>query len=244
MILTKCHIENFGKFTDFDYEFSEGFNVVNQPNGWGKTTLSIFIKAMFFGLKVTRVNSLEENDRRLYQPVGNGKYGGYVEFIKQDVKYRLERYFGQNERGDTCKLIDLTSGRTFEEDSRKWGERLFNVNSDAFLRTLFLSQKDIDLSDNQSIADKIGNVYQEVDSDDIEVALKKLDEKSVLLKHKRGKGGLIDERKDRVILIDRAINECEEAVLGVKAIEKSIVETEKQVESIEKELFAVSALSK
>lgn len=244
MILTKCHIENFGKFTDYDCEFTEGFNVINQPNGWGKTTLSIFIKAMFFGLKSTRVTSLEENDRKLYQPAGNGKYGGYVEFLKDGVKYRLERYFGQNERLDTCKLIDLSTGNSYEESDKKWGERLFTVNSDAFLRTLFLSQKDIDLSDNQSIADKIGNVYQEVGADDIDLALKNLDEKATFLKHKRGKGGLIDEKKERALLIDRAIKECEEAVLGVKAIEQSIVENEKQVEAFEKEINAVSNLSK
>ena len=51
MKLLSCHIENFGKISNFDYIFQDGLNLINQPNGWGKTTFACFLKAMFFGME-------------------------------------------------------------------------------------------------------------------------------------------------------------------------------------------------
>ena len=53
MRLIKCHIENFGKLQNFDYEFGEGLNTIKQINGFGKTTFAHFIKAMLYGLPST-----------------------------------------------------------------------------------------------------------------------------------------------------------------------------------------------
>ena len=38
MKLIKCHIENFGKLSDFTYDFTDGCNTVCEENGWGKST--------------------------------------------------------------------------------------------------------------------------------------------------------------------------------------------------------------
>ena len=34
MELLACHIENFGKLSDFTINFSSGINVINEPNAW------------------------------------------------------------------------------------------------------------------------------------------------------------------------------------------------------------------
>ena len=47
MKIKKCYIENFGKLHEFKYEFSDGLNIINEMNGWGKSTLATFIKVMF-----------------------------------------------------------------------------------------------------------------------------------------------------------------------------------------------------
>ncbi|MDE7212615.1 MAG: AAA family ATPase, partial [Lachnospiraceae bacterium] len=51
MKFISCHIENFGKLSDFSFEFSEGTNVICEKNGWGKSTFAAFIRAMFYGLE-------------------------------------------------------------------------------------------------------------------------------------------------------------------------------------------------
>ena len=45
MKLLECHVDNFGKLSNYDYRFSEGLTVIQEPNGFGKSTLAAFIKA-------------------------------------------------------------------------------------------------------------------------------------------------------------------------------------------------------
>ena len=57
MKLISLYIENFGKFSNFKYDFDDSYNVFFQNNQWGKTTLSVFIKAMLFGLNISAYHS-------------------------------------------------------------------------------------------------------------------------------------------------------------------------------------------
>ena len=49
MRLIACHIDNFGKLSNMNINFNDGINIINQPNGWGKSTLAAFLKAMLYG---------------------------------------------------------------------------------------------------------------------------------------------------------------------------------------------------
>ena len=49
MRLLTCHIENFGKLSDFSYDFTDGYNAIVLPNGAGKSTFAAFIRVMFYG---------------------------------------------------------------------------------------------------------------------------------------------------------------------------------------------------
>lgn len=48
MKLIRCHIENFGVLSDFDFAFDDGLTIICQGNGFGKSTFAAFIKAMFY----------------------------------------------------------------------------------------------------------------------------------------------------------------------------------------------------
>ena len=106
MRIRKCYIENFGKLHEVKYEFSEGLNVINEQNGWGKSTLANFIKAMFFGLDASQKRSIEENERKKYFPWQGGNFGGNLEFEAKGKVYEIERFFGKKEKEDTFKLYD------------------------------------------------------------------------------------------------------------------------------------------
>ena len=47
MRLLTCHIENFGKLSDFSYDFTDGYNAIVLPNGAGKSTFA----ALAYGVK-------------------------------------------------------------------------------------------------------------------------------------------------------------------------------------------------
>lgn len=66
MRLIGCYIENFGVLKKARFDFDEKFTAIKQDNGYGKTTLAAFIKAMFYGLPRTRRENLLENERKKY----------------------------------------------------------------------------------------------------------------------------------------------------------------------------------
>lgn len=164
MKLLRLHIENFGTLADYDLELREGLNLLYQPNGWGKSTLAVFIKAMFYGLPTSSKRSLDENERKKYTPWQGGVYGGSMEFVCEKGAFRVERFFAAKESGDTFALYDLATNLPSNAFSASLGEELFGIDADGFERTTYLSQRDIgSAGGNNSISAKLGNLLDDVD---------------------------------------------------------------------------------
>ena len=76
MRISKCYIAGFGRLKSFEYEFKDGFNIILEENGWGKTTFSIFLKSMFYGLEYSPNKRKALTERRHYAPWDGGVFGG------------------------------------------------------------------------------------------------------------------------------------------------------------------------
>ena len=105
MKLLECHVDNFGKLSNYDYRFSEGLTVIQEPNGFGKSTLAAFIKAMLYGFPRTAGRSVAGNERKKYLPWQGGTYGGSLDFEFDGTAYRVWRTFGKTAAKDTFKLL-------------------------------------------------------------------------------------------------------------------------------------------
>ena len=106
MKLLSAHIENFGKFSNKNFDFNDGLNVFCEQNGWGKSTLSAFLKVMFFGFDNERARDDFENERKRFKPWQGGVYGGSIRFKVNEKVYRLNRTFGTKESDSSN--VDLT----------------------------------------------------------------------------------------------------------------------------------------
>ena len=93
MKLIRCYIENFGGLHQYTVDFNEGLTVICEPNGFGKTTLAEFIRAMFYGFPRAG-KDLSKNLRMKYSPWQGGRYGGYLVFEHEGTRYRIARSFG------------------------------------------------------------------------------------------------------------------------------------------------------
>ena len=142
MKLISCHVDNFGTLHNFDMNFEEGLNVVMHDNGWGKSTLAAFLKAMLYGYDNKRSKDLSENDRKHYKPWQGGKYGGTLTFEKNGTRYMVTRTFGDTARFDTVSLRDLDSGRNLP-GVENVGEWLFKLDADAFKRSAFINSNQL-----------------------------------------------------------------------------------------------------
>lgn len=177
MKLLRLHVDHFGTLQNFDLSFDGGMNVLYQKNGWGKSTLAVFIKAMLYGLPATSKRSLDENERKKYLPWQGGTYGGSLELETAHGKFRIERTFGAKESGDTFSLFDLATNLPSTQYTSAIGEELFGIDVDGFERSTYLSQRALTGGkDNNSISAKLGNLLDDVgDIGNYDVAMEALD---------------------------------------------------------------------
>lgn len=208
MKLINCYIENFGKLSNFKLDFSEGLNTIKEENGYGKTTLTVFIKAMFYGLDATKRQKLECNDRKHYMPWQGGRCGGSLTFSQGARTYRIERSFMPRAADDTFLLYDSKSGNISTDYTENIGEELFSIDADGFERTVFLSEANLSgKNENKTISAKLSDLVGcDGDLSVMDEAIELL-EKQRKVYYKRGGSGEIGELKEKLGQIERDISD-------------------------------------
>lgn len=235
MKLLKCHVTAFGKLQNIDIDFTDGLNVFNYENGWGKTSLSVFLKAMFYGLKGGRLKNLNENEREKYKSWNYpGKTGGFVDFSHSGKSFRIERFFGSKESEDTVKLIDLNTGKEYS-NNHDLGKRLFEIDEDGFLSTLFFSQSDLETKGVAGISAKYNSAVYSVDDDSFTEALKSIDEKVKKLVKTGGKG-IIAEEKNKIAECNKMIERAENASEALKIVQNNYNAKKEEANALKKEI--------
>lgn len=143
MKILKCYIDNFGKLSDFNFDFKTELNTLVENNGFGKSTLCAFIKTMFYGFPVTKTKNIDENERLKFTPWQGGKFGGQLDFETNGKKYRIVREFGARASADKFSLYDLASGELSDKFSEKLGEELFELDLNGFEKCTYFSNIDL-----------------------------------------------------------------------------------------------------
>ena len=240
MKLIKCHIENFGKLSNFNYEFKSGLNTLKEENGFGKTTFASFIKAMFYGLDFKK-NTKILIDRKKYDPWQGGAFGGSIEFEINDKKYKIERFFGKKEADDTFKLYDLETNLESNDYTQNIGEEIFKLNKEAYERSTFISGQNIETSMNDSINAKLGNILEsENDINTSEQAMKVLEEAIKNYKKTGGRGEInekllekanLEKKLEQSKVDEKAVQDRRDKINEIK---QKIQEKEQERKNLEK----------
>ena len=225
MKLISLYIDHFGTLSSFSLDFNEGLTVINQPNGFGKTTLAEFIRAMFYGFP-RKMRTLEKSKRQKYAPWGGGLYGGNLVFEHEGVRYRIERTFGTVPKEDTFALIDLASNRRSDRFSEEIGMELFGLDSDSFERSVYLPQVEADgpLA-TAAIQAKLTNLVEDTgDVGNFDKAITTLRARRTALIPYRGSGGTVAEATGMVsrlqMELDRAVGSQADLAQAQEMLEK------------------------
>lgn len=205
MKLISCYIENFGGLHQFSYDFKEGLNVILENNGWGKSTLAGFLKAMFYGLERTTRRSLDENERKKYEPWNGGAYGGNLVFEADNGVYRIERFFGGKDKEDIFVLYDVNTGLESHVYTENIGEELFGIDRGAFEQSIFMKQGMYAISMTDSVTTKMGGLMASGDDMDCyEKACERIDAEMKIYK-KIGNKGKLAEVAEEIAELNRNI---------------------------------------
>ena len=238
MRFIECYIENFGKLHAFRYSFDEGLNSILADNGYGKTTLSVFIKCMLYGMEDTKRQGLEENDRKHYLPWQGGRCGGYLSLLVGGRRYRIERSFGAKAAEDTFALYDLETGLASTDFSSDFGVEALGIDRDGFERTIFLSERNLwGKNENKSISAKLSDLADcDGDIGGLDDALVRLEEKRKFY-YKNGGKGEIGEIKAKISALELEIADTERLRCETLALEQNLA----TLVGEEKELLAKKA---
>ena len=209
MKLIRCTIENFGCLHQYTVDFKDELTVIHAPNGFGKTTLAEFIRAMFYGFP--RANKdISKNPRLKYLPWQGGAYGGSLTFAHKGKTYRMERSFGETPKQDKFTLIDLATNRESRDFSSDIGSELFGLDADSFLRSTYMPQiRDNAPLSTDTIRAKLGNLLEDTgDMGSYEKAMQRLKDKRTSYEHYRGSGGSIHEAQKQITALQLEIDAC------------------------------------
>ncbi|MDQ1243825.1 MAG: repair protein SbcC/Rad50 [Campylobacterota bacterium] len=141
MILSKLHLENFKKYSSYEIEFGEGLIGIIGKNGSGKSTI---FEAIFFALygelkgkgykDIVKNSNAADKDAVVVE----------LEFEFDSVLYRIVREFRGKALNANAKLYKneelITSGAKEVTASIT---SLTKMSKDAFMHTLFASQKEL-----------------------------------------------------------------------------------------------------
>ena len=214
MRLISCYIENFGKLHRASFSFDRELTVFCEENGWGKSTLAAFLRAMFYGLAGDRRRSTSENERKFYAPWQGGAFGGSLTFETEGKTYTVTRIFREKESKDTFELLDAETNLPSTDFSAHLGEELFGIDRESFLNTLFIGQEQCHAAATDDIHAKIGNLAEDAgDLNSYEDAMARLDGAISALNPNRATGSLARRKKEMGILqrsIDDGASAAEE----------------------------------
>lgn len=250
MKLISCHIDAFGKLKNVDLKFDEHLNSICEENGFGKTTLAMFIKAMFYGLGANARKNSKLTDRTQYQPFGmQGGYGGSIGFSCDKGKFIVRRVFNRTSTLDEFYLFDAENNMPSKVFSSDIGQELFNVGKDTFDATIFFGQKHLESEVNDDIRATLST--GELSGDDLDSLTKAIDKIKAKRKDIKAQLKTIDLEKENRELntlylqeneYNKKIKKCEsdlalydERILYYKNEQKNLDDKKDEFEELDKQ---------
>ena len=206
MIIEKIHIINFGKLQDFTLELAEGINIIEGGNESGKSTISAFIKFIFYGLS----SDADEKARSISWQSSTAS--GSLTLRDGEDLYRIEREAtvsrtsadGKMTVRERCTVINAETGKPLYK-GKVPGEVFFGIPRSVFESTAFIGQLEGAEAGGRTLAEATENILFSADETVNKAkAIKKLEEARVHLYHKNRKGGKIYEyTKERELLLQQ-----------------------------------------
>lgn len=204
MKLVSMHINNYGKLSDLDYDFKGGINAFCENNGYGKSTIVSFLKAMFYGLSTYTKSTVAFVDRKHFYPFSKGNFGGNVVFEFSGKQYRIERSFAEKSLKDDKLTVYCDSNLT-DELGDVPGLTVFGMNSDSFERLLCIDEEKISIASTGDMNKKLNNFALNTSDDfDIDAVLEKL------AKSDKSSKKAIDKYKDTIKNLNNDIHNLEQ----------------------------------
>ena len=224
MKLVRVNITAFGKLKNVAFDFADGVNILQQQNGFGKSTLCAFVRAMLYGLNYNYklTSGVRMSDVTRYKPWDStAKFGGSMEICHQCKHYHIERFFGSTAKNESLTVVELATGRQLNIPYP--GEYFLGLTVDSYDRCTYLPQEQIDIVSNENLDGKLANLQEKLR------AYKKS------LQHERGMGGQIPALEKEIFELQRKLANAQGQVQNRKRMSEQLVQIESAIAQLEQE---------
>lgn len=226
MKLISLYIENFGTLSGYELTFGDGITTIVEPNGFGKTTLAEFIRAMFYGFP-RKSKTLEKSKRQKYLPWNGGVCGGNLIFEQDGQRFRLERTFGAVPKNDTFTLIDLATGRKSTRYCEEIGMEIFGLDGDSFERSTYLPQMgESGPLSTAAMEAKLTNLVEDGDVANFDRAMTALRLKRSALIPYRGNSGAAAEADGNITRLQQQLEQAQKCSLLLEHAQEEVKQKE------------------
>ena len=154
--IEKIEITSFGKLKNTVVDLAGGINILCAPNESGKSTLAAFIKFVFYGFAGQRLQSISENEKKLYTPWEGEVSEGAVAIECDEGRFVIERRVTASGR-EKVTITDRRTGNRVHSGEIP-GEVFFGVSEDIFSRTLFFRQLTTPQGKDELLAERLRNI--------------------------------------------------------------------------------------
>jgi DNA repair exonuclease SbcCD ATPase subunit len=241
MKLISCHVENFGKLHNYDFNFQEGLNEILQDNGWGKTTFAVFLKAMLYGMPKKGNNKPYAVDRSKYTPWQGGVYGGTLTFEHENNIYKMYRTFGSTPERDMFSVIDQSTNKRTNKFTENFGYEVYGVGRETFEITTYFPQVAVQgkLTDEMRASLSGVNNYQN-DLKNYSKAIEKIENKIKQYKKEITSYSMYEGNLFKIAKIENEIQKDENDILKlqdqIEVLQENLITLKEEYEKAQKDL--------
>ena len=230
MKIISIHVVAFGKLKNVNLQLNSGINVLQHSNGFGKSTLASFIRAMLYGFAYTRTKGV--TDVSHYAPWGStDRFGGSLVVEHNSEIYRIERFFGSTARQETLKVTNERTGKEINL-AKQPGEMLLGLTADSYDRSAYYPQEGVELASNDNFDARLANLVE--DGANYDKAQDKLRAYKKGLRYERGYGGKIYE-------LEREKQELTRQLYDSQQAERRSAEIDARLQQIQQQKAALTA---
>lgn len=236
MYIKKINIDSFGKLKNKEINLEKGINIIYGENECGKSTISTFIKYIFYGFSGTGKKAIDENEKKHYLSWETGSASGSVTVNDNGTDYCITRV--NNGKTEDFSVIEVKSGEEVK-CPEGIGEHFFKVPADVYTGSAQSMQYNGTKTGGAELSMQIQNILFSADEDtSIKNASAALSKERVSLKHKNNDGGrlfeLEKEKKELMNEFDKAKRDNAEYISLKSKLEKKKAELDDYKKSLDK----------
>ena len=232
MKIKNIHIDNFGKFENFNINFKDDIQIIYGENEAGKSTLMDFIKLMFYRKEGYEKASVKDKEiREKYYPRSKKEMKGSIEFESHGTLFKIYKEIDSKSHSkDNILFKNLSTGEQIKLGKKEEiGEYILGIDSKSFEKSSFvktLGKIEVP-KDKGDISDKIIASLSETDDENIskDAALKRIKNAIDDIKPSKKKSG-------KILNVENEISEIKSKINELNNVEKNNNELKKELDKI------------